>query len=203
MFRNGRIFNIEFFNGKLRHDLLLDMVLNPEDNPEHGGRSYTEAELDAILLAYSLINGTRAFTGEVGGIFPTLSGSLATKEYVDSAITFIEEYYFGDTASDIGGIYFDMIDMPTGEAESEHSTAGITNADDQPLVNFATVAGVPGLITLDAGIYGGSIHALKSAGGQRAVQIYYSIYSSMLPPFYLLYVRGLPRNHLLPFEPLE
>ncbi len=122
-------------------------------------------------------------TGEVNitttanGIFPTASSHLATKEYVDSAITFIEEYYFTDTVSDIGGIYFDMEDMPSGEAESTHTITTITNADDQPLVNFATVAGVPGLITLDMGIYSGNIHALKSAGGQRSVKIYYEIHT--------------------------
>ena len=33
---------------------------------------------------YSLADGTRAFTGEVAGIDPTVSGSLATKHYVDS-----------------------------------------------------------------------------------------------------------------------
>lgn len=36
---------------------------------------------------YSLVDGTRAFTGEVAGIDPTVSGSLATKAYVDAQNT--------------------------------------------------------------------------------------------------------------------
>jgi len=34
---------------------------------------------------YSLVSGARAFTGEVGGVTPTVGASLATKSYVDTA----------------------------------------------------------------------------------------------------------------------
>lgn len=58
MFRNGRIFNIEFFNGKLRHDLLLDIALNPEDNDDHDGRYYTETESDGLFARRDIYNGS-------------------------------------------------------------------------------------------------------------------------------------------------
>jgi len=35
---------------------------------------------------YILVSGTRSFTGEVGGVYPTQSGSLVTKKYVDDQI---------------------------------------------------------------------------------------------------------------------
>jgi len=35
---------------------------------------------------YSLVNGTRAFTGTVGGIYPTATNHLTTKEYVDQLV---------------------------------------------------------------------------------------------------------------------
>ncbi|KKK55298.1 hypothetical protein LCGC14_3075940, partial [marine sediment metagenome] len=70
---------------------------------------------------YSLVDGTRAFSGVVVGVDPTASNHLATKEYVDSAISFIEEFFLTDTASGIGS-YFNMVDQSTGEAESSDST---------------------------------------------------------------------------------
>src|SRR5258705_8262 len=43
----------------------------------------TDAQL---ALSYSKADGTRAFTGEVAGVTPTTSTSLATKGYVDTFI---------------------------------------------------------------------------------------------------------------------
>lgn len=111
------------------------------------------------------------------GVFPTASNHLATKEYVDSSVTFISEYFFTDTASDIAGIYFKMLDTPTGGALSTHTSGSLGVGDDQALFNFATDAGVPGVMSLDAGIYGGHIHALKSGAGQKPVAIHFEIYS--------------------------
>jgi len=39
---------------------------------------------------YSLVNGTRSFTGVVGGITPTLGAHLTTKDYVDSLVSGLE-----------------------------------------------------------------------------------------------------------------
>jgi len=38
MSRDNRLCNIEYLNGLLRHDLLLDMATNPENNSDHDGR---------------------------------------------------------------------------------------------------------------------------------------------------------------------
>ena len=125
---------------------------------------------------YSLADGTRDFSGVVVGVFPTASAHLVTKEYVDSAITFVEEYYFNDTVSNIGGIYFKMLDTPTGEGESTFTIAGLGTGDDQALTNFATDAGVPGLTFLEMGVYDGHIHAEKTVG-TKPVKIHFEIYS--------------------------
>lgn len=42
--------------------------------------------LDDDHTQYSLVNGTRAFTGVVGGITPTLAAHLTTKGYVDGLV---------------------------------------------------------------------------------------------------------------------
>lgn len=126
--------------------------------------------------AYSLIDGTRSFTGTVGGILPVASSDLATKEYVDTAISFIFEFFFNDTASNIGGIYFKMLDTTTGEAESSFTTAALGTGDDQALTNFATEPGFPGVTELVEGIYEGHIHVEKTVG-TKPVKIHYEIYS--------------------------
>lgn len=132
------------------------------------------------LTLYPLVDGSRGFTGVVPGILPTASNHLATKEYVDSAIAFITEYFFNDTASDIGGIYSKMLDTPTGEGESTFTTAGLGQGDDQALENFATDAAIPGLAVLEAGIYGGHIHAEVTVGN-KPTKIHFEIYSRTDP----------------------
>ena len=124
----------------------------------------------------SLIDGTRAFTGVVAGIFPTEHAHLATKEYVDSAIHFIEDYFFNNTASSYSGIYFKMLDTPTGEAESTFQSGSLGEGDDQALFNFATDAGAPGVTTLEAGVYTGHIHARVTLSNKRPVKIHFKVY---------------------------
>lgn len=50
---------------------------------DHGGLSGLGDDDHTI---YSLVDGTRAFTGTVGGITPSASSDLATKGYVDGAV---------------------------------------------------------------------------------------------------------------------
>lgn len=52
------------------------------DHDDLGGRN-----LDDNHPQYSLVDGTRAFTGEVAGVTPTVEASLATKGYVDGAVS--------------------------------------------------------------------------------------------------------------------
>jgi hypothetical protein len=48
----------------------------------HGSLAFKDAD---DHTQYSLANGTRPFTGEVGGVWPITTEGLATKGYVDSA----------------------------------------------------------------------------------------------------------------------
>lgn len=151
----------------------LDYVVTSGDI-DHGGLTGLGDSADHTWA--SLIDGTRPFTGTVGGIFPVNSSDLATKEYVDTSISFIDEFFFNDTASDIGGIYFKMEDLPTGEAESTFTTAGLGTADDQALSNFATEPGIPGVNSLRGGTYSGHIHVEKTVG-TKPLQIYFAVYT--------------------------
>ncbi len=138
---------------------------------------FTGTEIETALTEISLLDGTRPFTGTVGGIDPVVSTDLATKEYVDTAINFIDDFFLNNTASDIGGIYYEANESPTGEAESSLSQGSITQTNAQPLYNFATLVSFPGVNTLVAGIYALHIHAEKTGGGARDVEIYFEIYT--------------------------
>ena len=129
---------------------------------------------------YSLADGTRAFSGVVVGVDPTASNHLATKEYVDSAISFIEEFFLTDTASGIGS-YFNMVDQSTGEAESSDTTGSITQTDGQALTEWITVVGVPGITNLEHGIYSVHVHVEKTGGGARDVQVYFEVHTRTHP----------------------
>ena len=48
--------------------------------------SLLDLDVDADHLQYSLVSGTRAFTGEVSGVDPTVLTSLATAQYVQDEI---------------------------------------------------------------------------------------------------------------------
>ena len=129
---------------------------------------------------YSLADGTRNFSGVVVGVDPTASNHLATKEYVDSAISFIEEFFLTDTASGIGS-YFNMVDQSTGEAESSDPTGSITQTDGQALTEWITAVGVPGVTSLEHGIYSAHVHVEKTGGGARDVQIYFEVHTRTHP----------------------
>ena len=124
---------------------------------------------------YSLIDGTRAFTGTVSGIDPTVSSHLATKEYVDQNVHFIVEYFLTDTGSDIGGIYYDAVDQNTGEPESYATSAALSDDINQPVVNYATVAGVPGVIDMEHGIYTMHFHA-ATISGNKPVKLHFEVH---------------------------
>lgn len=127
-------------------------------------------------VEYLTTDGERALTGTQVGIFPTASAHLATKEYVDSAIHFIEDYYFNNTASSYAGVYYKMLDTPTGEGESTFQSGALGEGDNQTLFNFATDAGAPGVTVLEAGTYSAHIHARVTAANKRPVKIHFKVY---------------------------
>lgn len=115
---------------------------------------------------YSLVDGTRAFTGPVGGVTPVASTDLATKEYVDLAVGFKLDYFLTNTASDIGG-YYKLLDGDTGEAESTF-TLSLAGAGTHTIATFATEPGDPGVTSLSAGVYSMHFHAERTAGTRTA-----------------------------------
>lgn len=127
------------------------------------------------LLNYSLIDGSRPFTGAVEGVMPTLSTHLATKEYVDSSLSFREDFFFNNTVSDIGGIYYKM-GGATGEVASTLTLAGLSTGSEVELVNFITDAGFPGVNNLKHGVYHCHVHAEKTAG-IKSVRVFFKLYS--------------------------
>jgi hypothetical protein len=132
-----------------------------------GKLSLDQTTPETIINGIPLLDATRTIT---------LAHQLVDKEYVDQAVSFVADFYFNNTASSIGGIYFKMLELPTGEAESTFTTAGLGLGNDQALVNFATDAGIPGIDTLQAGVYSAHIHVAKTVG-TRAAQVYYAIYT--------------------------
>ncbi len=126
---------------------------------------------------YSLVDGTRAFTGVVGGISPTAHPHLATKEYVDDAIGMIIDYQFNNTASDIdleSETTYNMEDVIYA-GEEELSKSGITAASDQLLFVFATLSGEPGGLDLVHGTYSSHLHLEVTGSGARTVDVYWTL----------------------------
>ncbi len=126
---------------------------------------------------YSLVDGTRAFTGVVGGIDPTSASHLATKEYVDQTVNFIQDFYFNDTVSDIGGgSYYQMEELLTGKASSSFTNTAMGAGDGQSLVAmWVTEAGHPGTTFLAHGTYSVHIHAARTVGN-RETRIYFELW---------------------------
>lgn len=136
----------------------------------------TDDDIGFDDAAYSLIDGTRPFTGVVGGIDPTASNHLATKEYIDMRSSSIQNYFLTDDAADIGGIYFVAGELPTGAAEGTLTTAGLGAGDGQALSNFATISTLPGVDSLLSGTYELHIHAEKTAG-TKPVIVFFELYT--------------------------
>jgi hypothetical protein len=95
--------NITQHLASIDHDGLLNFVANehidwtadqgatniPKANVPSAGDADTLGSVAAA--AYSLIDGTRAFTGTVGGVTPVADADLATKAYVDAGRVYAAE----------------------------------------------------------------------------------------------------------------
>jgi hypothetical protein len=93
---------------------------NHKTSSDHDGRYYTETEVNVISgalnskiitdhgnltglsdddhLQYSLVNGTRAFTNTVSGVYPTTDNHLSTKKYVDDNTIFGDGFNYATSA---------------------------------------------------------------------------------------------------------
>ncbi len=152
----------------------VDATMINDGDIDHGSIGGLGGDDHAI---YSLADGTRAFTGVVGGIDPTSASHLATKEYVDQTVNFIQDFYFNDTVSDIGGgSYYQMEELLTGEASSSFTNTAMGAGDGQSLVAmWVTEAGHPGTTFLAHGTYSVHIHAARTVGN-RETRIYFELW---------------------------
>ncbi len=128
---------------------------------------------------YSLIDGTRDFTGVVVGVTPTSHAHLATKEYVDDAIGTILDYFFNNTAAGIDletETTYNM-EMEIYAGEEEISREDITAAPNQLLFVFATLSGEPGGLDLVHGVYNAHMHLEVTGAGARSVDVHWTLSS--------------------------
>ncbi len=152
----------------------IDASMINDADVDHGGLGGLDDDDHSL---YSLVAGTRAFTGTVSGIDPTASSHLATKEYVDQSVQFVIDYFLNDTASDIGS-YYKMQGEQTGEAESYITTGILTTGENQEIVAFVTEPGIPGVTVFKAGVYASHFHA-EVLSGNKPVKIHYKIYKRL------------------------
>ncbi len=107
-----------------------------------------------------------------------LASQQSIKTYVDDATSSMEiSFFLNDTASDIGGIYYDMTTNNLGGAESPLTTSGlVASTPDQDLVNFATdiISGL-GILEIPAGTFEAHFHAARTVGNSQS-NIYAEIY---------------------------
>ena len=105
---------------------------------------------------------------------PTDNAHLANKEYVDLAVASIHiNFFFTDTASDIS-TYFVIQENETGEAQSSHTSAALSEGDNQLIFSFATTAGLP-FDRLPPGIFDGHYHLEKTGGAAKTVALYWEL----------------------------
>ncbi len=126
-----------------------------------------------IAMTANLDLGTNKIVNVVD---PTLDQDAATKLYVDIAVGFTFDYFFGDTSDVISGIYYVMTDDDLGGVISNLDTSIGSSGDDKPLKNFLTIDGEPGVQQLESGIYEAHIHAQKVSGGSAVDGIYWELY---------------------------
>lgn len=107
---------------------------------------------------------------------PTSDQDGATKIYTDNAISVEFDFFFNNTVSDLGGIYYDMTNSDLDGAESFIETAGLAAAtDDQTMNNFATLINEPGLKSVHTGKFDVHLHVEKMSG-TSSVNIYAGLY---------------------------
>jgi hypothetical protein len=154
-------------------EALTDNNANVDDatsQHHHDSRYYTETEMDATISGlesdintysdhgalsglgdddhtqYTLADGTRAFTGVVGGITPTLPAHLTTKQYVDDEIATLS----GSLDSDLDDHINDATIHFT-EASIDHGS--ISGLGDDDHTQYILVDGSRGFTSTVSGVY--------------------------------------------------
>ena len=138
---------------------------------DHG--THIAGLLDDDHTIYSLVDGTRAFSGVVGGITPTDHTHLATKEYVDSAIQVIQPLFLLDAAHASIASTKNTRVFDSGLAQADVTTASVV--DDQALQAWADATAETIARDIPAGVFAFHIHAEKTSG-QENLQLYFKIF---------------------------
>ena len=113
---------------------------------DHGGLSGLDDAADHTWA--SLIDGTRAFPGEVAGITPTAAASLARKDYVDTAIDTDVSAHVGAADPHADRAYADALDHDHATPIAAHAA----EADPHTVYVLADGTRVfSGEVTIDSG----------------------------------------------------
>ena len=86
-------------------------------------------------------------------------------------------FFLSDTVSDIGG-YLTMYSEDTGGVESSVSSGALGVGSAQLIEEWSTESGVPGLTSLQAGIYNVHFHASKT--GVKTAVVFFRLYKRVL-----------------------
>ncbi len=133
------------------------------------------------LTEYSLVDGTRAFTGVVGGIAPTSAAHLVTKEYVDVSVAGLHfDMFFDNLDSGINdpvsaNDYYSLQDMDTGAAVTILTGDPLGQGDDQEVVSYISSANLP-FVEIQPGLVNVHLHARKNNTGQKDSIIFCELY---------------------------
>ena len=123
-----------------------------------GAAQKVKADIDRELLNYTLVDGSRPFTGTVGGIDPVDGADLATKDYVDAQVgsfdTFQEIYDNSTTQPQI------TTDATNGSLQIQRGSA----ADTDPIFEGLNGSGST-TFSVDGD---GMVTSTRSGGGTGA-----------------------------------
>ena len=148
----------------------VDATMLNDSDIDHGAISGLSGDHHSH---YSLVDGTRPFTGTVGGVSPTEHSHLVTKEYVDAVIQVLQPYFLLDAAhADIASTKNTQVFDP------ELSIADVTTVgvvDDQVLQAWASPTAESSTRDIPAGVFTFHIHAEKTLGA-RDLQFYFKIF---------------------------
>jgi len=122
--------------------------------------------------SYVLTNGSRAFTGTVGGVMPTSSSHLATKEYVDLGVDVVLDYFLA-SSTDAGTGYLNMFDYDLDGTEQSIASSSLPASTDDQLL-FTWISTTTLTKVLSSGVYTLHVHA-EETGSNNNVQIYFTL----------------------------
>ncbi|KKL28745.1 hypothetical protein LCGC14_2372050, partial [marine sediment metagenome] len=111
---------------------------------------------------------------------PTSPLDAANKEYVDTAVANMRwDFYFNAAASGIGA-YYEMANLPTGDAESTFTSNALGAGDDQLIFSWITDTVVP-FTSIEAGVIDIHLHAQRTIGNRYTV-LYAEVYDYTSTP---------------------